>query len=57
MPPCKSGECSVRWDGNTKERLQGLPRVILANRLTFTGRPRPDPTPTGRIGLSPGPSP
>jgi hypothetical protein len=41
MLPCKSGECSVGWDGNTKEGLQGLPHVIPANRL---GRPRPDPT-------------
>jgi hypothetical protein len=45
MLPCKSGECSVGWDGNTKERLQGVPHVILANRLTFMGRPRPDSTP------------
>jgi len=44
MLPCKSGECSVGWDGNTKEGLQGLPHVILANRFTFMGRPRPDPT-------------
>ncbi len=44
MLRCKSGECSVGWDGNTNEGLQGLPYVIPANRLTFMGRPRPDPT-------------
>lgn len=44
MLPCKSGECSVGWDGNTKEELHALPHVIPANRLAFMGRPRPDLT-------------
>ena len=45
MLPCKSGECSVGWDGNTKEPLQGLPARYSGQPFDIHGPPAAGPTP------------